>query len=1372
MFFSPTFHFEPSSNDLTLRPTAAAVALATKHRQQTTAIVRRTQRPDVLEAEARARACQKGDGSDEMVLAETELQFGQYCGQTFRWLLENDVGYAVSILASHKKEREEGMTMRTPLMANKDALASYAGLFPPMVTAIARRRLGESSKQSTNEVDDTLLGFGEHAHRSYKSLYNARDRESRTYVDWLRKQKKLGAGSRMHTFQNYVLARDKKSEPQPGTSSCDLSDAKMLAVVAEVDSPSTSRDTPTAVVPSSSLSSSEQPLEGPEPGPGPRPEPGPGPVPMAPKKPASGKELLPVSWRQTLPVEQQEWVGRALFKREPSSGKVVLTTPLKLWWHPPGPRPLYTQLPANAHDFFQRPFFLWMPYRMWAYRLKCPADGRKLMGAGLYKTVRRVLDMSGWYFMATEYLECPACHKKIVSWSRDILDQLDLAHRNEFPAVLTYKLSCDMAVIGLLKERTLGNGVARLRASLVEHHSREWMARTIKYLSVLDKLMAPGAAPKEGSLPELMKVPGLAWFGWVYVLDAMTRLDTTKAKVTSIFGDILKMDSTKKITKKLAGTAAGSAAWMTNVGNEYGQVLVSVLTAAEGDGLANMAAGLMRRYREAGKAPPKVMYVDRDCCAAVGTSSVHNMYHEWHELVVRLDVWHLMRRFARGVTTDSHQLYGLFMARLSFAIFEWDAGDVARLREAKQSVEGKDAHIKLSAKELARHCRRRTRGAAETERLLREVLDAFWDLTDSMGVPLIDRDRMEEIWSTQRCHLHCIQDPEGLELYAQTGELTKGGVKLPVYRCARGSTSLKSFHLHRCRFIPGTSASDLHFQVYLLEGLMRWNENRGRAAVQGGQRSALQCYSAQQQSVFNRLAHRLKGLEPVVDYTQPREYTGELLGVEYLYSQSGAVLQQFPNAPEGTDEDEDEDDTVDGGTLTDEGFEEEEPEEIRLLAHHDALLLQEPHSVPVREASSSQLGTPPPPVPPEDDRMEVQQAAEEDEDVVGPDGHPGYHHVVALAHGLVELRHHAFVTARQSREVVALWEKLTERDKAPVTFPRHHQDRLVKGRFKTSNQHAHTPGVESVKRVALGQGAGAAQSPKVSRLVEAIMLELCRIHTQDTRTIAGVRINRWAGIMRDYKQIRHNVVNCPALMACTRIQLFDVNQRTLSMWHNERSKALMRDTIALAVPGPSAPQAAAERLPAPRAPLQDPQQPDQPLEHHVPADASGLAVTIRGPLAPELFDLIVDHQSATTSSASATTTSSSSADTTTTTSTASTKATAPTVAPATIAPAIPRSTAWRRRVHAEMERRAQELGNFAKPYKKVPQFMCRRCGQPKTKQYGHSRYKRGTFCAQADGGTVEQWLSAMKDREREEAAAAAAPTPANTIPNRTIFPAP
>src|SRR4029434_6424987 len=104
--------------------------------------------------------------------------------------------------------------------------------------------------------------------------------------------------------------------------------------------------------------------------------------------------------------------------------------------------------------------------------------------------------------------------------------------------------------------------------------------------------------------------------------------------------------SVGQVTKKLAVGAAGTAPWITNMGNEYGQVLMSVLTAAEGGGLANIAAGLIAPDCEAGKAPPKVLYVDRDCCVIVGQSKTAEMFHEWHGLEVRLDVWHLMRRFA------------------------------------------------------------------------------------------------------------------------------------------------------------------------------------------------------------------------------------------------------------------------------------------------------------------------------------------------------------------------------------------------------------------------------------------------------------------------------------------------------------------------------------------------------------------------------------------------------------------------------------------------------------------------------------------------------------------------------------------------------
>ena len=60
-----------------------------------------------------------------------------------------------------------------------------------------------------------------------------------------------------------------------------------------------------------------------------------------------------------------------------------------------------------------------------------------------------------------------------------------------------------------------------------------------------------------------------------------------------------------------------------------------------------------------------------------------------------------MRRFASGVTSESHQLYGPFMRQLSACIFEWDAGDVRRLLEAKRSeLEGKHGMVVLTEAEV------------------------------------------------------------------------------------------------------------------------------------------------------------------------------------------------------------------------------------------------------------------------------------------------------------------------------------------------------------------------------------------------------------------------------------------------------------------------------------------------------------------------------------------------------------------------------------------------------------------------------------------------------------------------------------------------
>ena len=85
--------------------------------------------------------------------------------------------------------------------------------------------------------------------------------------------------------------------------------------------------------------------------------------------------------------------------------------------------------------------------------------------------------------------------------------------------------------------------------------------------------------------------------------------------------------------------------------------------------------------------------------------------------------------------------------------------------------------------------------------LIEELLLKLSTATDSLGVPVLSP-QMVSIWNEEKKHIDCVQDPDGVRLYTVTGHITKGGVELPVFRCARGTTSLESFHLHLARYVP------------------------------------------------------------------------------------------------------------------------------------------------------------------------------------------------------------------------------------------------------------------------------------------------------------------------------------------------------------------------------------------------------------------------------------------------------------------------------------------------------------------------------------------------------------------------------------------
>ena len=399
-----------------------------------------------------------------------------------------------------------------------------------------------------------------------------------------------------------------------------------------------------------------------------------------------------------------------------------------------------------------------------------------------------------------------------------MVNQLDVGHQLQFPVILTYLYACDVRVIRLLHERGLGNSASQLQKKLAEGHSERWLSRTIQYLTECKYFRTACrsglvSCPTFREPPEFYSLRTYKWFLTAYVLDILPHLDEIKASITSTFGVILKMDSTKKVVKKLAGYSSGTAAWATNIANEMGQVLMSVLTASEGVGLEPMAAGLVKRYQEARVTPPKLLYVDRDCCDR-GEVKVREMFKPWLHLLICLDIWHYMRRLALGCTTEAHPLYGVFFGHLSQCIFEWSSDDLELLKKAKEGelrnsgvANPSDELIaqSISKRELATHCRRRTRSVEVTVALIESLIATFSgdQGRDTLGVPLLDNTRIWDIWQSQKKHVKCIHDPEGVQLYVKTRFLLKGGVELPVYRCVRASTSLESFHLHLNRFIPG-----------------------------------------------------------------------------------------------------------------------------------------------------------------------------------------------------------------------------------------------------------------------------------------------------------------------------------------------------------------------------------------------------------------------------------------------------------------------------------------------------------------------------------------------------------------------------------------
>jgi hypothetical protein len=207
MAHQPHFQFVASSTtQLRLEPTAEAnqVARTNKNRPFCPA-----KQPGLVESVARYQL--RGKTITLMlILACSELQFGQYRGKSFKWLLENAVGYAVGLIESIRKE---GRSNDSPLGVNKQKLVEFTTSFPEINRALEDRELhtaAEAMVKATGDEGERLVGFGQHYRMSRKAVYESADREHKSYVQYMLRKTDCRPGTNMQQFRDYCMRRQQQ----------------------------------------------------------------------------------------------------------------------------------------------------------------------------------------------------------------------------------------------------------------------------------------------------------------------------------------------------------------------------------------------------------------------------------------------------------------------------------------------------------------------------------------------------------------------------------------------------------------------------------------------------------------------------------------------------------------------------------------------------------------------------------------------------------------------------------------------------------------------------------------------------------------------------------------------------------------------------------------------------------------------------------------------------------------------------------------------------------------------------------------------------------------------------------------------------------
>ena len=110
-----------------------------------------------------------------------------------------------------------------------------------------------------------------------------------------------------------------------------------------------------------------------------------------------------------------------------------------------------------------------------------------------------------------------------------------------------------------MRSRTLGNSSTSLIHTIDELHSEAWMNTLLLYLTDCDhhhqkqkKGVMRHAVSTYQPPPPYQRLTSYKWILACYARDVLSRLQEVKGQITSVYGRVLKMDSTKKVSTKFS----------------------------------------------------------------------------------------------------------------------------------------------------------------------------------------------------------------------------------------------------------------------------------------------------------------------------------------------------------------------------------------------------------------------------------------------------------------------------------------------------------------------------------------------------------------------------------------------------------------------------------------------------------------------------------------------------------------------------------------------------------------------------------------------------------------------------------------------------